>query len=512
MNVENLKEALEQAEDKLSIFSDASLFNKYNIKGSQLVSLVREFLSDEEKIKLFDYPHFIRIIPAVKKNIINEISDSNILSQVLDNDKALEGIFPSALCEICLKLDDKEKQKILHNQEFIEKRELEKYELKKIVNSLNEEARIEELSNKSFIIDKLKCNDYDIEDFVAGLSSQEVKKQMINIYEFEGNQRANIVKTFDNNGKMSWVLEDDKLSNYFKTRILATLDTKTLSEFLTENIENLKKEKIALFEVINELDNEKQKEFVENLEHINLPLSEKRKILVTLKTEVKEMIDTKSFPEEYKTALSIKLYGSSLIDLNFERNPNDYIGLDELILEEPEGFTEEQKDKFMEICKVCPDLNVVSDFLTVVNYSSTGREYLEAEKWIDELIDSINPEYTKAQKMAIIDNAVGKKMYYSPSFGTEVFDKCGSRALWKIISSGQGVCNGIANVEKYILKRVGIDSEIVSGKGHAFLKIKDIELPLANGETVKGNTILDPTWNLTDNRFGAKPRKFLRKL
>ncbi len=50
--------------------------------------------------------------------------------------------------------------------------------------------------------------------------------------------------------------------------------------------------------------------------------------------------------------------------------------------------------------------------------------------------------------------------------------------------------------------------EIIGGKGHAFLKIKDIELPLANGETVKGNTILDPTWNLTTNRFGGRPDNF----
>ena len=39
-------------------------------------------------------------------------------------------------------------------------------------------------------------------------------------------------------------------------------------------------------------------------------------------------------------------------------------------------------------------------------------------------------------------------------------------------------------------------------------KIKDIELPLANGESVKGNTIIDPTWNLTSHRFGGKPNNF----
>ena len=95
------------------------------------------------------------------------------------------------------------------------------------------------------------------------------------------------------------------------------------------------------------------------------------------------------------------------------------------------------------------------------------------------------------------------------AFDTEVFDQENSRALWRIISSGYGVCNGIAKVEQYILNRVGIESEFVNSENHAFLKIKNIELPLANGEIIKGNTILDPTWNLSQHKFGGKPDNFL---
>ena len=60
---------------------------------------------------------------------------------------------------------------------------------------------------------------------------------------------------------------------------------------------------------------------------------------------------------------------------------------------------------------------------------------------------------------------------------------------------------------EYMLKRVGIENvKQVNSSSHAFLKIEDIELPLANGEKVKGNTIVDPTWNLSENRFGAWPQ------
>lgn len=110
--------------------------------------------------------------------------------------------------------------------------------------------------------------------------------------------------------------------------------------------------------------------------------------------------------------------------------------------------------------------------------------------------------------MAIIDNAIGQQISYSPDFDTEVFNIEACRALWKIISSGYGLCNGIAKVEQYMLNRVGIESEFISSGIHAFLKIKNIELPLANGESVTGNTILDPTWNLTRHRFGGKPDNF----
>lgn len=124
----------------------------------------------------------------------------------------------------------------------------------------------------------------------------------------------------------------------------------------------------------------------------------------------------------------------------------------------------------------------------------------------------MNPEWSDIQKVAFIDNTIGKKISYTPEFGTEACIKWSEkpRALWKIISSGYGVCNGIAQVEQYMLSKVGINAEQVSGEQHAFLKLKNIELPTANGEMVKGNTILDPTWNLGAHRYGYKPETFCK--
>ncbi len=136
----------------------------------------------------------------------------------------------------------------------------------------------------------------------------------------------------------------------------------------------------------------------------------------------------------------------------------------------------------------------------------------KAEKWIEDTIKNINPNWTKLQKIAYIDNVIGKKVSYSPDFETEVFDKGESRNIWKIINKGYGVCNGIAQLEQYMLNRIGVTSEIVTSKVHAFVLIKDIQIQIEDGNYVVGDTIIDPTWNLAAHRYGGRPNDFLCKL
>ena len=216
----------------------------------------------------------------------------------------------------------------------------------------------------------------------------------------------------------------------------------------------------------------------------------------------------KIFTKEYKTAIDLQTtrYGQVIVDL--ERDLEDYRGLDNCLRVNPEEFTESQRTKFIKLCDICPEMEVGSTLDKEIEFTSSASEYKEAEEWISNLLNSLKPEYSKAQKIAIIDNAIGKKISYSPDYDTEVFNTSSCRALWKIISSGYGVCNGIARVEEYILSRIEIESEVIGSKNHAFLKIKDIEVSLSNGEIVRGTTILDPTWNLAMHRFGGRPDNF----
>ena len=63
----------------------------------------------------------------------------------------------------------------------------------------------------------------------------------------------------------------------------------------------------------------------------------------------------------------------------------------------------------MKLCNICPNMQVINELKDVEKSTSTASEYKEAEEWITSLIDRLDPEYSKAQKLAVIDNAIGKK-------------------------------------------------------------------------------------------------------
>ena len=514
MNAQKLRKLLEQTNDKLSVFvSDET---EYEMRLSELLTLIDNFLSDDEKLKLFDYPRFMQFDDFVRSKIIGLVSDETIIMQMITNDNIVNEIRTHKIVDIMKKMGDSSKLQLLHSQDFIEKHKIEDLYLNDIILSLNEHSRTEILSDTDLIKNKLKLSEYYISGLIAKLSDDDAKERLIEAYEFNDFHKVEIINSYSNENKIKKILNSTDMSSRNIIDILKTLDVETLIKFLVEQKEFCNEKEILPYKIICGLEPEKQKEFVVNLENTNLTLNEKRQILVTLKPETKQEIDTSNLPKEYKSALSMqaKEFGLGVI-VDFERDLEDYRGLDNLMKVNPEKFTEDERAKLIKLCEICPNMKVENNLNSLSSNSSRGMpvystisEYKEAEEWIDSVIASLKPEYSKAQKVAIIDNAIGKKISYSPDFDTEVFDSGDCRALWKIVSSGYGVCNGIAKLEHYMLHRAGIESEMISGERHAFLKLKDIELSLATGETVRGNTILDPTWNLTDHRFGAKPNNF----
>lgn len=390
MNYLKFRRLLKKSNNKLNTFVEALTSGKFDLNDYSTVELAKDFLSDSEKLQLISLPIF---------------------------------------------------------QSFYDWRKFY------IISSLSEESMMQLLSNREFVKGTLQLEDYNTAKLIEGLSSDQDKSTLIDLYDFAEYLKAEIITTFSNSGKIDMLLKENKFMTEHKIEILSTLDVDSFAGFLATHKDFLDKSHILPCEITCKLDEIQQKQLLSKLEQLNLSLREKREILATLSDNVKKDIDTTSFPEEYKIAISMKAgKHKGVISLDLDRNLEDYKGLDNLLYISPEQFTQEQREKFLKLCDICPNLRVISLLESDIGFFSTTNEYKDAEKWINSVISELKPEYSKAQKIAVIDNAIGKKVSYSPNFDTETFNTNDSRALWKIISSGYGVCNGIAKVEQYILR------------------------------------------------------------
>lgn len=455
MSEEDLISLLENSTDKFSIFKNNDLLNQYNIDKNSIYCLVKDFLTDEQKVQFLKLEHFKEIDSYLKSFIIQDITDDEI------------------------------KFKLLEDYEFIS---------------------------------ELKLSDFQIAYIVASIKDEKVKEDLINFYEFTQEDIATILISFSDSSKMNILLEDIyELSKFKIETVLASLSVNSLIEFFNNNKDFLIQNKISPYHITKKLTKEEQIDFISKLENVNLSINDKRRILATLDKNAKKDIDTSRFPKEYITAIKQEVNDSLCncddinalykIIVNLNGDLETYVGLDELLYINGMHISNEDKCKLFELSKICPSISIYDD---IGLGESTIGEYRSAEDWIESILQGIDSNWTDIQKLAYIDNAIGKKISYSPDFDTEVFKRYEARPLWKVIDSDYGVCNGIAQIEKYMLDKVGIETERVSSEVHSFLKVKNIEIITVNGETIKGDTILDPTWNLSAHRCGAKPESFCR--
>lgn len=354
---------------------------------------------------------------------------------------------------------------------------------------------------------KASINSFFIAEIVYSLKNDEMKKKVIDMYEFNDYVKSELLKTFSDNEKKEIILKNKyKLEKVYIIELLESLKGETIIDFINEHLSFINKINISPFEIIRRMDKEEQIKVVNNLKKIKLGEKDKLLIVASLSNDVKEKIDKKQLSSRYLEILNIdmdenKYYAS--IDLN--ANLEKYRDLDELIGINPTKLNKEEKEKFSKLCRICPNLRVKDNLIWG---GSTAQEYIRSEDWIKSVLKEIKPNWSNVQKLAYIDNAIGKKISYSPDCDTEIFNDSTSRALWKVIDIGYGVCNGISQIEQYMLEQVGIKSEIVHSKNHAFLIIKNIELPKNDGLTEIGDTIVDPTWNITAHKFGGMPLNF----
>lgn len=514
MNLNELKQLLEDTEDKLSIFSDIEILRQLNISLGELYNSIQEYLSDDEISKLLEYTHFQKWDTDRRKNLILMISDSKIILNVLQDEEKIKDFKSWDLKDFIKRLNDSDKEKLLNVQDWFENHGFNIYEVTEMIIETNESTKYSIVSNPK-LIEKLQLENYNVTKIIAALDKEESKEKLLDIYQLEEHQRVDIVITYSDEGKKNF-LSSSQLRKSNRISILKSFDIDNLITYINNSETDLSD--LGIYEIIKELDENYQEEFISKLNNVNLTIDEKREIFATLKQETKKKIDVSQLEPTLVNSLNMNTteYGGKII-LDLSSDLEQYRGLDRLISVNPTRFNEIERTRFKQLCDICPELIVKSTLDSKndeqewkIEIESTSSEYLEAEKWIDQVLKLMKPEYTNVQKIAIIDNEIGKRISYSPDFDTEVFDSSDCRALYKIISSGYGVCNGLARVEQYLFERAGLDieCEIVSSGTHAFIKLKDVEFELSNGETVVGTTILDPTWNLTAHRFSGRPDNF----
>lgn len=511
MRVNRLRKILTKSNDKFSIFADRKKLSKCKITTPELLSLINEFLSDEQKAKLFDLEHFSNLFSHTKLMILESIMSSEIKCMLLEETSIATELDYYDLMNIITALSDDEKIKLLHNSNFLKSVKLEKPECQKIITSLSDENKSKLLRDKAFIQDELKLTKYSVSNIIASLESEEEKTKLIKIYNITDiNQLLNIWETFSDNSKIELITSNQhKINSEHLKHIISTLSTDSLIAFFRDNKSFLAEKGISPYEITVFLEMQKQLEIISKIDEAELDEAENRKIFASLSEETKKEIDLSSLQETYKTAIQFETTADKRIKVDLSKDLTLYKGLEEILYINPMRLSGEEIDKFSKLCELYPELPISDDIDLA---PSTLEEYREGEAWIKSVLEGIEDEWSDLQKIAFIDNAIGKKISYSPDFDTEVFDSKASRALWKIISSGYGICNGIAQVEKYILDKIGIEAERVSNKDstHEFLKLKNIEMQTKDGKSIKGDTILDPTWNLAAHRFGAMPLNFCK--
>lgn len=67
IKIKILTKILEKSNNKLNIFANKNILNKFNFNISELCDLISAFLSDGQIVRLFEFEHFNNLPPSHKK-------------------------------------------------------------------------------------------------------------------------------------------------------------------------------------------------------------------------------------------------------------------------------------------------------------------------------------------------------------------------------------------------------------------------------------------------------------
>ena len=95
-------------------------------------------------------------------------------------------------------------------------------------------------------------------------------------------------------------------------------------------------------------------------------------------------------------------------------------------------------------------------------FDCTKDEFYNGEKIIESVISEMDPNWNAKQKLAFVHYKMGELVTYYPDYNSQAVPPASdsipaTRNIWKALSDGVSVCNGITEIERSILSRVGVD-------------------------------------------------------
>ena len=514
MTKEEYIDGIINAEDRYKYYVDFDNIRAVkDFKIAELRHIGEQYLSDEEKSRVILTRPFAlnpenpNVDRHYYKSIYNSIELEEVKDEIIFNPKFCNEFDKYTLRELLSTkaieqlLGDKEKRKLF--------KDFSNFDYRTLIAKLDDDKKLNFLKDTDNYHD-IGLDNFDFTNIVETIKNDDVIKKLLNSSLINNKNIIDVLRVLDDKYTINCLEQrDERINEDSFTRVVASLkNVDNIINVCNEFKESFEKYNCDLQDVFSSIynnNNNKQVDFLERIDEFNFDYDKKRECFVGIKEDVSSLLDRTKIADEYKKVLDLDydydfIFGPKLI-FDANRNLEEYRGLDKFLKINPKNFSKVEKEKLFELAKVCPKVEIVSDIFGGQDIES----YAKAEKWIDSIIDTIDPNMSDVQKIYIIDEAIGKKISYSPISGKENENHVEVRQLWNVINSGYGVCNGISEVENYMLNKIGIESERISTGGHSFLKIKNLNV---DGKNV-GNSILDPTWNLSENRVGDRPEWFL---
>lgn len=473
-------EELEKIQDKAALFRDTEKLLNYIETVQDYLDLF-VLLDDNQKSEIMKSEFFLKQCGTLKRKAIESIVDNKVKFNLIKNGYIKDIVDDNWFAKNLLKeLPEEMILDIIKDGVSIEKLDISSFDVTRLIEGMSP-ASIESLLQEPEQLKAVGISEYDIPTLISKITNDKTKELVMSKYELKDYERIKILTSFSTEYKLQILKEDASLDKEAKKTLIGSLTTEEKIDFMKNNVSFMQENDIRAFDIVRRMKKEEQINFIKNISELNLDEKEIRLIIAGLSNDTKDEMDRELVDKKYRALLDLRLddgksnfkrIGTIVPDLTGDITK--YEGLGEIMYINPLDIDENQRSKLLDLIKLCPDLKLHDNIDLEV---STAKEFVEGEEWMASVIQRIDADWTDIQKMAFIDTEIGKKISYSPDFDTEIEDAGAERALWKIISSGYGVCNGISQVEQYMLSRVGIESELIGTGTHAFLKVKGVEIP-----------------------------------